>query len=88
MLHVFHLDVAKVDPVLHCCNLYTCVASVCFKYFSCFKCIWQVFYLDVAYVAVAIHVGSYVENDNHQVSIKMAYRITYAIISLTFVDLG
>ena len=36
--------------------LYTCVASVCFKYFNCLKCILQVFHLDAAYVAVAIHV--------------------------------
>jgi hypothetical protein len=36
--------------------LYTYVASVCFKYFSCFKHMFQVFYLDVAYVAVTIHI--------------------------------
>jgi hypothetical protein len=36
--------------------LYTYVASVCFKYFSSFKRMLQVFYLDVAYVALAIHV--------------------------------
>ena len=34
--------------------LYTYVAIVYFKYFSCFKRMLQVFYLDVAYVAVAI----------------------------------
>jgi hypothetical protein len=36
--------------------LYTYVASVCFKCFSCFRRMLQVFYLDVAYVAVAIHI--------------------------------
>jgi hypothetical protein len=36
--------------------LYTYVASVWFKYFSCFKRMSQVFYLDVAYVAFAIHI--------------------------------
>jgi hypothetical protein len=57
MLHMFYLDVAKVDLVLHMLQwLYTYVASVCFKCFSCFKRILQVFYLDVAYVALALHV--------------------------------
>jgi hypothetical protein len=32
------------------------LASVCFKCFSCFKRILQLFYLDIAYVAVAIYV--------------------------------
>ena len=55
MLYMFYLDVAKVDLVLHILKwLYTYVASVCFKYFSCFKRMLQVFYLNVAYVAVAI----------------------------------
>jgi hypothetical protein len=36
--------------------LYTYVASVCFKCFSCFKRVLQVFYLDVAYVVMAIHI--------------------------------
>ena len=36
--------------------LYTHVASVCFKCFICFKRMLQVFYLDVAYVVVAIHI--------------------------------
>jgi hypothetical protein len=36
--------------------LYTYVLSVCFKCFSYFRSILQVFYLDVAYVAVVIHV--------------------------------
>jgi hypothetical protein len=36
--------------------LYTCVTSVCFKNFSSFKRMLQVFHLDVAYVPVAIHV--------------------------------
>jgi hypothetical protein len=56
MLHIFFLDVAKVDLVLHICNDYTRMSSVCFKCFDCFKCMLQVFYLDVAYVAVAIDV--------------------------------
>jgi hypothetical protein len=41
MLHIFQLDVVKVD-------LYMYVASVCFKYFSYFKHMLQVFHLDVA----------------------------------------
>jgi hypothetical protein len=54
MLHMFYLDVAKVDLVLHMLQcLYTYVASVCFK---CFRRMLQVAYLDVAYVALAIHV--------------------------------
>jgi hypothetical protein len=57
MLHMFHLDVAKVDLVLHMLQwLYTYVASVCFKCFSYFKRMLQLFYLDIGYVAVAIHV--------------------------------
>jgi hypothetical protein len=36
--------------------LYTYVVSVCFKCFICFKRILQVFYLDVAYVAMLIHI--------------------------------
>jgi hypothetical protein len=32
------------------------VASVCFKYFSYFRRMLQVFYLDITYVAVAIHI--------------------------------
>jgi hypothetical protein len=57
MLHMFRLDVAKVDLMLHMLQwLYMCVASIYFKCFSCFKCMLQVFYLDVTYVIVAIHV--------------------------------
>jgi hypothetical protein len=42
ILHMFHLDVTKVDLVLLILPwLYTCVASVCFKCFSCFKCTLQ-----------------------------------------------
>jgi hypothetical protein len=38
MLHMFHLNVAKVDLVLHILQwLYTYVASVCFKCFNYFK---------------------------------------------------
>jgi hypothetical protein len=56
MLHIFHLNVAKVDLVLHMFQwLYTYVASVCFKCFSCFKRMLQVFYLDIAYGALAIY---------------------------------
>jgi hypothetical protein len=56
MLHIFHLDVAKVDLVLHMLQwLYTYVASVCIKCFSCFKCMLQVFYLDVAYVVLGLY---------------------------------
>jgi hypothetical protein len=64
MFHAFQIYVAYVSS--GCCKsrsgvallqwLYTCVASVCFKYFSCFKRMLQVFHLDVAYVAVTIHV--------------------------------
>jgi hypothetical protein len=57
MLHMFYLDVAKVDMGLHVLRwLYICVASVCLKCFSCFKRVLQVFHLDVAYITVAIHV--------------------------------
>jgi hypothetical protein len=57
MLHIFHLDVAKVDLVLHILQwLYTYVASIWFKCLVCFKHMLQVFYLDVAYVALAIHI--------------------------------
>jgi hypothetical protein len=45
MLHMFKL-------------LYTYVASVYLKYFICFRPKLQVFYLDVAYVAVVIHICS------------------------------
>jgi hypothetical protein len=70
MLHMFNLDIAKVDLVLHmlqwlyyvasvlyeCCKwTYTYVASVCFKCFIRFRCMLQVFYLDVPYVSVAIY---------------------------------
>ena len=57
MLHMFHLDIAKVDLVLHMLQwLYTYAANAHFKCFSCFKRMLQVFYLNIAYVAVAIHV--------------------------------
>jgi hypothetical protein len=36
--------------------LYMYVVSVCFKCFSCFRSMLRVFYPDVAYVAVAIHI--------------------------------
>jgi hypothetical protein len=51
---MFYLDVAKVDLILHMLQcLYTYVVSVCFKYF---RRKLQVAYLDVAYVALDIHV--------------------------------
>jgi hypothetical protein len=57
MLHIFYLDVAKVDLVLHMLQwLYIYISSVCSKCFSCFKCILQVCLFDVAYVALAIHI--------------------------------
>jgi hypothetical protein len=37
--------------------IYAYVASVCSKCFTYFIRMLQVFYLDVAYVAVAIHIG-------------------------------
>jgi hypothetical protein len=57
---MFHLDIAKIDLVLHMLQwLYTYVASVCFKCFSYSKCMLQVFYIDVVYVALLyIYVAS------------------------------
>jgi hypothetical protein len=50
MLHVFIL-------MLHMLQwLYTYVSSIWSKCFTCFRRILQVFYLDVAYVAVVIHI--------------------------------
>jgi hypothetical protein len=54
MFELFHLDVAKID--LGCCircndNIRMLQAYV----FKCFKHMFQVFHLDVAYVAMAIH---------------------------------
>jgi hypothetical protein len=37
--------------------LYTYFASICFKCFTYFRRVLHVFYLDVAYVAVAIHIS-------------------------------
>jgi hypothetical protein len=67
MLHVFNLDVAKVDRdvahvamVIHVCckcmfqilQLFSnACASVCFKCSSSFKRMLQIFYLDVVYDA-------------------------------------
>ena len=57
MLHMFNLDVAKVDLLLHMLQwLYKYVASVCSKYSTYFRHMLQVFYLDIAYVAVVIHI--------------------------------
>jgi hypothetical protein len=51
---MFHLDVVKIDMVLHMLQwLYTYIVNVCFKFFVCML---QLFYLDIAYIAVAIHV--------------------------------
>ena len=57
MLHMFYLEVAKVDLVLHMLQcLYAYVASVCLKCFSYFQTYVAMVYLDVAYVALAIHI--------------------------------
>jgi hypothetical protein len=66
MFHVFQMYMAYVSS--ECCKSRSgvpyvamaikYVASVCFKCFDCFKHMLQVFYLDIAYVAVAIHVCS------------------------------
>jgi hypothetical protein len=56
-LHVFHLDIIKVNMMFHMLQwLEMYVSNVCFKWFSYFRHILQVFYLDIAYVAVAIHI--------------------------------
>jgi hypothetical protein len=45
--------VAKVDLVLYMLQcLYTCIVSICFKCFICFKRTLQVFYLDVTYITL------------------------------------
>jgi hypothetical protein len=46
MLQVFHVDVAYVAMAIH-----VCCKCICYKCFSCFKHMLQVFYLDVAYVS-------------------------------------
>jgi hypothetical protein len=51
MLYVFHLDVVYVA------RLYTYVANVCFKYFIYFRRMLQMFYLDVGFVSLAMHIG-------------------------------
>jgi hypothetical protein len=57
MLHMFHLDIAKLDLVLHMLQwLYMYVASAHFRCLSCFKPMLQVFYLDIAHVTVTIQV--------------------------------
>ena len=50
MLHIFYLDVTKVDLVLHMLQVYVSIVS------TVFKRMLQVVYLDVAYVALAIQV--------------------------------
>jgi hypothetical protein len=39
-----------------CCNGYTYVASVRFKRFIYFRRMLQVFYLDISYISVTIHI--------------------------------
>jgi len=59
------MDVAKVDPddAHVAMAIYIYVARVYLKCFICFRRMLQVFYLDVAYVAVAIHMlQAYVAN--------------------------
>jgi hypothetical protein len=56
MFQVFYLDVAKVDlSCCICCNdnirMLQAYVSKCFR---CFKCMFQVFHLDVTYVAMAL----------------------------------
>jgi hypothetical protein len=52
MLQMLHLDVAKVDlNVAYTCMLQAYVSSV----FSCFKRMFQVFHLDVAYILQWLH---------------------------------
>jgi hypothetical protein len=46
----FYLDVVYVAAT------YMYVASVCSKYFTYFRCMLQLFYLNVIYVAVIIHI--------------------------------
>jgi hypothetical protein len=64
MLQVYVSNILVVSSVCYKCFiwmlhmlqwLYTYVANVCFKC-NCFKRMLQVFYLDVAYVALAIHI--------------------------------
>ena len=48
---VFHLDIANVVMAIYaCCKRLFHVASIYFKYFSCFRRMFQVFHLDVAEV--------------------------------------
>jgi hypothetical protein len=60
MLHVFHLECAKLNLVLHMLQwLYTYVVHVCFECFSCFKrifaniFIWMLHMLKWLYMYVA-----------------------------------
>jgi hypothetical protein len=48
-LQVLHLNVSKIDPVLHMLLwLYTHVSGACFKRFICFRYMLQVFSFDVS----------------------------------------
>jgi hypothetical protein len=54
---MFYLDVVKVDLIFYMLQwLYMYFASVRFNCFSCFRHMLLVFYLDIAYIAVDIHV--------------------------------
>jgi hypothetical protein len=70
----FQMYVAKVDLVLHMLQwLCTCVATICFKCFSYFKRMLQVFHLNVTYVAVVIHV---------------CYKYVFQMFQLFYVDVA
>jgi len=64
MFHLFQSSVAasifmlQVASVLYGCCIcfHTYIASVCSKCVTCFRRVLQVFYLDVAYVVVVIHI--------------------------------
>jgi hypothetical protein len=57
MFHTFHLDVACVlSGYSICCNGYTRMLQVFVSNVSSVSDILQVFYLDVAYFSVAIHI--------------------------------
>jgi hypothetical protein len=52
---LFMLQIASVISRCYIC-FHTYIVSVCPKCFTCFRCILQVFYFDVTYVAVVIHI--------------------------------
>jgi hypothetical protein len=66
MLQVFHLDVAYVSYIcckcfiwmLHMFSIHTCfpgISDVCCKCFNCFRCMLQVFHLNVVKVDLVLH---------------------------------